>query len=255
MKVLVENYVGRALLYAIIAGVVVFCYSLGILLWLGMGLLAPLFSVLLGLVAFGAVVGMFLIYPSQVCSSKKKSIEANLPFAASHMAAIAVSGVSTHIAFKLIAGVKEYGEIARASAQIVRNVEVFGMDITSAIKQVAARTPSQEFRHFLNGMVSTLSTGGDLRKYLQSAAREALADYRLRRERYLGTLGLYADFYVGVLIAAPLFFISILSLMAIIGGEIAGLSIPFIMSIGIYLLIPLLNIFFILFIHFTQPAV
>jgi uncharacterized membrane protein len=58
-----------------------------------------------------------------------------------------------------------------------------------------------------------------------------------------------------VLIAAPLFFISILSVMSMIGGELFGMSIPMAMNMGIYVLIPLLNILFVLFIHFTQPSI
>ena len=80
-------------------------------------------------------------------------------------------------------------------------------------------------------------------------------DYRLKREKYLQTLSTYADFYTATLIAAPLFFISILSVMALIGGQVFGLSIPMTMRLGIYLLIPLLNTIFILFVHYTQPSV
>ena len=58
-----------------------------------------------------------------------------------------------------------------------------------------------------------------------------------------------------MLIAAPLFFISILAVMALIGGQIFGLGIPLAMRLGVYLLIPLLNTMFLLFVHYTHPTV
>jgi archaellum biogenesis protein FlaJ (TadC family) len=100
-----------------------------------------------------------------------------------------------------------------------------------------------------------VETGGDLKRFLKGVTQEALFDYKLRREKYLETLMTYADFYTAVLIAAPLFFISILSVMAMIGGTIGGMSILDMMKIGIYAFIPLLNIAFIAFVHMTQPEI
>ena len=91
-------------------------------------------------------------------------------------------------------------------------MDIFGMDITSAVRNVADRTPSQKFKQFLVGIVSTIETGGDLKKYLETTAKEALFEYKLKREKYLQTPSTYADFYTAVLIAAPLFFVSILSI-------------------------------------------
>ena len=137
----------------------------------------------------------------------------------------------------------------------MRNVEAFGMDVVSAMRNVADRTPSTEFRQTIYGIISTIETGGDLKKFLENAAKEALFDYRLKREKYMQTLSTYADFYTAVLIAAPLFFVSVLSVMSLVGGSVFGLSIPNAMRIGVYAMIPLMNIMFILFIHYTQPTV
>ena len=257
LSIIFETYVGKMLLYSMIAFVLALIYlTIGMYIFFGLPIwlaLASGFIVALA-VAF-AVFTAFYYYPYHILSSRRRSIEANLPFAVNHLSAIATSGVPPHIAFQLLTDVHEYGEAANEAKRIVRNIEVFGMDVVTAIKEVANRTPSMEFKQILNGIVSTISTGGNLTRYLDNSAHEALADYRLKREKYLATLSTYADFYTAVLIAAPLFFISILSVMALIGGQLFGLSIPTAMSLGIYLLIPVLNILFILFIHFTQPAV
>lgn len=255
LGILFESYIANMLFYTTLGSAIVLAYSVFALLLLGIGpLVAVLASILISGAAAATIMGIFYLYPFYLIASKRKSIESNLPFALNHMGALAASGVPPHTMFKLLTDATEYGEIANEARRIVRNVEIFGMDITTSMRQVASRTPSAAFRQFLSGIVATISTGGDLRAHLRSSAQEALLDYRLKRERYIESLSTYADFYVGVLIAAPLFFISILSLLAIIGGELIGLPINVVLSLGIYIILPVLNIAFLIFVHLTQPS-
>ncbi len=211
--------------------------------------LTPVFSI--GVSA--AVFALVYYYPFQVAFSRKRDLEFNLPFAVNHMAAISTSGVPPKIIFKLLSEFGEYGEISKEASKIVRNIEVFGQDTTTSIQNVASNTPSKNFRELLYGLLSTIKTGGNLSDYLQVKSKEALFIYRIRREEHLQALSTYADFYTAVMIAAPLFLISILAIMNIVGGTIEGMTITDIMNIGIYLAIPAMNIAFILFVHFTQP--
>lgn len=256
LSILFELYVGRMLLLTILSFVVTFVFIFITFTFVG----APLLLGFLGalITAFAVSFGVLTIYhsyPFHLITSKKNSIDGNLPFAINHMAAISASGVPPFITFKLLTNIPEYGEVANEAKRIVRNVEAFGMDVVSAMRNVADRTPSPEFRQMIYGIIATIETGGDLKKYLENAAKEALFNYRLKREKYMQTLSTYADFYTAVLIAAPLFFVSVLSVMSLVGGSVFGLSIPNAMRIGVYAMIPLMNIMFIMFIHYTQPTV
>lgn len=256
LSILFELYVGRMLLFAAGGFAIVFISVTAGFAAAGFPLLiAAASGVITGSTILFAVLTFFHSYPYQALSSKRNSVESNMPFAINHMAAIASAGVPPVVIFKLLTNIKEYGEIMEESKRITRNIEVFGMDVNNALKNVAERTPSEPFRQFLYGIISTIDTGGDLKRFFENYAKEALFEYRLKREKYLKTLETYADFYTAVLIAAPLFFISILSVMALIGGEVMGLSIPVAMQLGIYVLIPLLNIAFLAFVHYTQPNV
>jgi flagellar protein FlaJ len=256
LAILFEMYVGRMMTFALLS----FLFSLisVALLFIFFGY-AVAYSLLSGLIA-GATAGLIIItmfqtYPYHILSGRRKSLETNHPFAINHMAAIAESGVPPFIIFKLMANVSEYGEVAHECKRVTRNVETFGMDMISAIRNVAERTSSLDFKQFLYGLISTIDTGGDMRTYLANSAKDAIFDYRIKRERYMQTLSTYADFYTAVLIAAPLFFVSVLSIMSLIGGEIFGLNITTLMNIGIFLLIPVLNTAFIIFIHYSQPSI
>jgi len=252
-----EIYVGRMLFLSLFSFVMVFIYmSFMLIIFANL----PVWFSVPGAFFISSLIGLGILiifhsYPYQVLTSKKTSIDSNLPFALNHMSAIAASGVPPATMFRLLSGVKEYGQVSEEANLIVRNMETFGMDMITAVKQVADRTPSQRLREFLYSVISTIETGGDLRRFLKGITQEALFEYRLKRERYLSTLSTYADFYTAVLIAAPLFFISILSVMSMIGGTIMGMSILDAMQLGIYAFIPLLNVVFIAFVHLTQPAV
>ncbi len=250
-----EYYVGRMMFFSLLAFILGFAYMSIAFVLFGLGLFGVMLGFALAIASAGFVFALFYIWPIKLIATRKENIEANMPFVINHMSAIATSGVPPHTMFKLIADTHEYGELSRECARAVRNMEILGMDVTSAIREVSSRTPSLALKTFLNGITSTVLSGGDLKGYLHDAAKEAMNDYRLRREKYISTLETYADFYVGVLIAAPLFFVSVMSLLAVIGGSLFGVSLPLLMALGIYVLIPMMNMVFIIFVHMTQPSV
>ncbi len=205
--------------------------------------------IILSLVSFGLII----IYPSIKVESRRRNIETNLPFAITHMSATALSGVPPSTMFRLLANFKEYGEISVEAEKIVKEIDVFGIDVTTAIRDVAKRTPSPNLREFLEGIATTIDTGGNLYAYLSQQAEKAMFEYKIRREKYLQTLSTYADFYTAVLIAAPLFLVAILSVMSMIEGKLWGMNIQDVMRLGIFIGIPIVNILFLAFVHFTQP--
>jgi len=195
------------------------------------------------------------VYPMQRAKSRAKSIENNLPFAITHMSAIASSGIPPEFMFSLIAGFKEYGEISEEANMIVKNIRTFGSSSVAAMKNVATQTPSRQLKEILIGISSTIETGGNLTAYLREMSDKALFDYKIKREKYIKTLATYADIYTALLVAAPLFLLSTMAIMSIIGGDIMGLSTSQIVTLMTWLLLPFMNITFLAFIHITYPGV
>jgi len=196
------------------------------------------------------IIGVF--YPHQRAISRNRSISTNLPFAIAHMGAIAASGVPPSAIFKLLSEFKEYDALSEEMKKITRNIEFFGLDPITAIREVAKRTPSEKFRQLLLGIASTIESGGDLKTYLKNAGEQSLFAWRLKREKYLQQLSNYAEFYTGLLIAAPLFIISLFSVMYMIQPQLGSIDILYLMKLSIYLIIPALNLGFLLFLQMTQ---
>ncbi|MFC1755072.1 type II secretion system F family protein [Thermoproteota archaeon] len=212
---------------------------------------ALIMSVLVSCVVFI----LFYMYPSMRTKTREKNINTNLPFAINHVSAVAGSGVPPTRMFKLLVESDEYGEVAVELGKVVEYVDLFGYDLLTAIRSVSLTVPSATLKEFLEGIVSTVESGSELKDYLREKASEAMLAYELERQKYLETISTYSDVYTGILIAAPLFFIVALSLVSMLGGTIGGLEINLIIVMGAYVVIPLLNIIFLIFIELTQPEI
>jgi len=104
-------------------------------------------------------------------------------------------------------------------------------------------------------MISNIESGSELKIYMNEKSKEALLEYELERQKFTETISTYSDIYTGILIAAPLFFVSALSLVSILGGVVGSIPIDTLIVMGTYVVIPLLNIMFIIFLQLTQPEV
>ena len=173
------------------------------------------------------------------------------------MAAVAGSGAQPISIFNLVLNTGEYRGLEVEIRKIVNYVNLFGYDLTTALRNVANTTPSPKFRELLNGIVTTLETGGDLKHYLQEKANEALSSYKLDRKKYVEAISTYSDIYVSVLIAAPLLFIVTLAMINVLGGSICFGSFctdsKFLALAGTFVAIPFLNVFFLIFLNLVQP--
>ena len=251
--VVIEIYIGRMAWFSFITFIVssIF-FGAGLLLQLpGFGVIHIFFPFIISIMIFFI---MFYL-PFEKISSKRRSIDINMPFALTHLSAIASSGTPPEEAFRIMSTFTEFGSVSTETTNIIKRIDVFGEDLTTALKQVIATTPSESFREILGGILTITQTGGDLDAYLSEMAGIAMFDYKLARQKYLAALSTYADIYTGLLIAAPLFLVSILVVMNIIPNTTlpGNLSIMDALSIGVYGLIPVLNLLFLGFITFTAP--
>ena len=124
---------------------------------------------------------------------------------------------------------------------------MFGYSLSASLIAVAYRTSSDEFKELLHGMSSTIETGGDIKDYLQEKSSDALMQFKFDQKKKLEALSTYSDIYTGILIAGPLLFIVTLAILEKISPELGGISIGLIANLSVFLALPLLNIFYILF--------
>lgn len=248
MDVLYRTYLSKTFLYSILAIMIGFVAGITFSYYRSLSLFNSV-RISLGLpIALGLLVfGFRYVRPAQKAKSRKKEIDNNLPFALNHLGAIATSGIPPKSMFELLTTFEEYGEISDEAEEVSRRVNVFGEDLTTALKEVAEKSPSDDWSEVLYGIISTVETGGNLEAYIKEKADEALFEYNVEREKDIEKLSTYASFYTALLIAAPVFLVVVLAVMNLLGGNIAGFSIQNLMWLGVHVIIPGINALFVVF--------
>ncbi len=235
-----SSYISLMLLVSAIAGSASFVAVMATgLLVLGLPLLA---TVCLALAALGGAVllvfGVFYAYPALRVRRMRAELERDLPFIASYMAVMASAGVSPYEMFKSLARGDVIPSITPIAATIIRDVELLGFDALAAIIRAASLSPSLRLRAFFDGIVATIHTGSDLAAYLRGAMEEALRTQRVRLREMAETLSVFGEAFVSFFVAGPIFITIMLTLMALLGG-VGGLNPVILLSLIIYLLMPI----------------
>jgi len=193
-----------------------------------------------------------MMIPESRANGRKKDIDAKLPYALNFIAAMSTAGITPAEIFKNLAEQPVYGEVHREAAWIYRDIAIFNIDIITALRNASNRTPSIRFQEFLQGAITTITSGGDLKRYFLAKADEYMRENRRLQKEFLETLGVMAESYVTVVVAAPLFLIIMFSVMALFGG---GQSTKLIMYLLAFIMLPVANLGFALAIESMSPEV
>ncbi|MFW3147156.1 MAG: type II secretion system F family protein [Thermoplasmatota archaeon] len=157
--------------------------------------------------------------PGNKIKERKKNIDRNISYATNYMAAMASADVTPSAIFRGLAQQEIYGEIKVESEKIARDIDFFGKDLIKVLQKAIARSPSEKFQDFLQGIITTASSGGSLKQYFMAKSEQFMKENRLQQEKDLQTLGVMAESFVTVVVAAPLFLIIMMSTMAMMGQQ------------------------------------
>ncbi len=212
-----DAYVATSMLYSCLtsfAGVMV-----GFLLAFILELSFPYMLVLMVLFAALFVFlsyQLLLLYPSMSASEKARKVDIALPYTASFMYALSRSGATITDIFRELSTRRDVGELAAEAKVFLRDVEYLGRDPLTALRNLSRSTPSERFKNFLEVMVSIIETGGDTTNYFATKCSEYQAQVREDQKKYISTLEFMAEFYVIMVVFAPLLFLTIFILMGML---------------------------------------
>jgi len=248
IRTLTSTYVSLALFSSasiFILGYIIFIIFLvlgfNILLWFWVPLVLPLVSVT-----------FFYLYPSMEKGTVEMMISQELPFGTIHMAAIAGSNVEPTKIFKIISLTKDYPYLGAEFRKIINQVEVYGYDLVTALKNIAKSTSNENLSELLSGLATNISSGGDLKSYLDKKSENFLTDYRLERQKYNSLAELFMDIYISVLITGPLILMVLFMIMNIGNFQIGGLNMSTLLFLTTGIVI-VANIIFLIVLDIKQP--
>ncbi|MDI6916269.1 MAG: type II secretion system F family protein [Thermoplasmatales archaeon] len=201
-----------------------------------------------------AIYSLFLTFPSSKAKTRKKDIDNHLPYAANFITAMAAAHATPQAIFKSLGKQGEtYGEVSREAAWIYRDMTALGCDLITAIKRAIERSPSEKFQEFLQGIIGTLTAGGQLKNYLSGRAEFYMRENRREQRDLIESIGVLAESYIVVGVAMPLFLIIMLVVMSWVGG-MAALS-TIMLSLVVLLILPIIHVAYSCIIHMVTPKV
>ena len=166
----------------------------------------PDFIVLIvaGAVISAVVFGGFYYYPQLLAQGRKTKIDMDLPYAITYMQALS----STIVLYDIFRSVYEaedlYGEVSRECGIIVRDVELFGEDLLSAMSDVIAITPSDKFKELMNDLMLRYRSGGNLTNFFNAKSESYREIAKQELEALLQFLEMIAEIYVTAFVAGPI---------------------------------------------------
>jgi hypothetical protein len=191
-------------------------------------------------------------YPSLERKSLGGKIDLELPFAAIHMAAISGSMIDPTKIFSIISSTKEYPNLEKEFNKLLNEINVYGYDLVTALKDLALNSPSQKLSELLNGLATTITSGGSLYDFFQKRSESLLFDYRLEKEKNTKSAETFMDIYISIVIAAPMIFMLLLMMM-----KISGLGISLSTTLITILVVggvTIINAFFLIFLQIKQSS-
>ncbi|MDP7080395.1 MAG: type II secretion system F family protein [Candidatus Undinarchaeales archaeon] len=255
IRLTAEEYVSAAIMSSLILPILLLVPT-GVL----MILLDPFAPNTIIIVAFGAVFGwtfmfvavltMFYIYPAIIVSGKKKSIDNILPFATTYLATMAGSGMPPQNIFKIMSKFDQYGDVSQEAKLITRDIEIFGMDVPTALERASGRQASEQFKDLLWDIKDTITTGGDLKILLHEKSREYMNVYRRSLDSYVEQLSMLVEMYITVVIVGSVFFVVMSAVMTVMGG---GDIMPLLQK-GMLIMLPLAADGFIVMVMTMSPV-
>lgn len=213
----------RAALYLASAIAASMGLVLGILLAVAIPNPPPALRVLLPL-AFSLSLGGFVVLLAPVllqnaATERAKDIDENLSHGLNYMLALANAGLPPREIWSSLSKATVFGALAVEASLIRRDLDLFNQDLIEALRHAQERTPSKRFQEFLQGAISAFQSGVELESYLRNKGAQYQREAMEEQLETIETMGLMAETFLVVVVAAPLFMIILLTVMAIDQGD------------------------------------
>jgi len=251
-----KAYVSLVILVTVFVSIcVLVLIPLLLILFLHLALFVSLlFGVGASLLAGALTVVVCYVYPIYRADSLRRELEDGLSFTAGYMSILAGAGVTPECIFRSLAQADPFLAVSKESRTITRDVGLFGSDILSALESTSNRSPSERFKHLLQGFIATVHSGGNLEKYLADRSRQYMSLKRIALGKFSDALAVLAEFYVSLLVAGPLILVVMLAVMAMLGGGGSGFFDPrLLLQLLTYLGIPIGSIAFLVVLDVVSP--
>ena len=194
----------------------------------------------------------FLLVPMSRSGERASNLEREMPFATAYISVMASGGIAPYTSFKRLAQVELMPAMKVEAREIMKDVEIFGIDPLTAIQNAAKKNPLDIFKDFLSGYSSTVIIGGDIGHFLERKAEDIFKARALRVRAAAERLGMLLETFIIVNVMMSLCFYIMFSVQNIgVGGGSGG----DVSTILLYTFVfsPMLSMMFVYLAHSMQP--
>ncbi len=195
----------------------------------------------------------FWMIPMSKASDRASNLEREMPFAAAYISVMASGGIAPYTSFKRLSEVQLMPAMQLESRDIMKDVEIFGIDPLSAMEGAAKKNPLDVFKDFLGGYSSTVIIGGDIGHFLERKAEDIFKVRALRVKAAAERLGMLLETFIIVMVMMSLCFYIMFAVDQIGSGASINTSLYSGIIMYTYLFTPLLSMLFIYLAHSMQP--
>ena len=192
----------------------------------------------------------FLLIPMSRAGERASNLEREMPFASAYISVMASGGIAPYTSFKRLAEVELMPAMRSEAREIIKDVEIFGIDPLTAIENAAKKNPLEVFKDFLSGYASTVIIGGDIGHFLERKAEDIFKTRALRVKAAAERLGMLLETFIIVMVLMSLCFYILFSVESIYSMGISTFSGIILYT---YLFTPMLSLMFIYLAHSMQP--
>ncbi len=194
----------------------------------------------------------FIAIPLSKASDRASTLEREMPFAAAYISVMASGGIAPYTSFKRLSTVELMPSMRCEAREIMKDVEIFGIDPLTALEGAAKKTPLDIFKDFLGGYASTVIIGGDIGHFLERKAEDIFKSRALRVKAAAERLGMLLETFIIVMVMMSLCFYILFAVDNINGG-MGGLEAYSGVLMYTYLFTPMLSGLFVYLAHSMQP--
>lgn len=200
-----------------------------------------------------SIIGFYL-YPVYYADKSKRKLDDEMPFTMGYMSILANSGVSAEKIFTSISTLNSPLAASNEANEIIANINLFGLDIISSLERVSSRTPSLKFKDAIEGIISTIHSGGNLGQFLETKFTVAMKLKKISLKKFADNLSVLSEVYVALHLTGPLILVILVSVMSALGGGDMGFLNPeLLLSLLTYLAIPVLGSVFLIILDTVSP--
>jgi len=195
----------------------------------------------------------FIVYPLYRKSQGRKVIDTNLIYTTGFMGILSAGGISIERILERVAQLERHAAIKDLAKRFLTNTKMFGLDMTSALKDITVHSPSETFSKLFVGLINTVKTSGDIKSFLLFETRRLLQEKREQLKKTLGTLTILSELYISSLVVGPIVFIVILTILSIMGNVVSGLSPAEQLNLLVFFGLPAMSTSFIVILNAVLP--